>query len=71
VQPATLLAGAVVVLTAMYLLVFGVCAIAAPSRAAGYLHGFACSAGLHVMEMIVRLVVGRRYRRSSTLREET
>jgi len=58
VQPATLLAGAVVGLAAIYLLVFGMFAVAAPSRITVYLHGFASSAGLHATELIVRLVVG-------------
>ncbi|MDQ3605100.1 MAG: hypothetical protein M3418_02765, partial [Gemmatimonadota bacterium] len=55
---ATFLAGAMVVLAALYLLGFGVLAVAAPARASEYLHGFAGSFRLHVLELIARLIVG-------------
>jgi uncharacterized protein YjeT (DUF2065 family) len=55
---ATVLAGSVVLLFAIYLLWFGALAVAAPSRASRYLQGFASSMRLHVLELLVRLVVG-------------
>ncbi len=54
----TLLAGAIVLLTAIYLLGFGILAAAAPSRASAYLRGFASSARLHAVELLVRLAAG-------------
>ena len=53
-----LLAGAVVSLAGAYLLAFGVLAVASPSRASAFLGGFAGSLRLHVLELLVRLVVG-------------
>jgi uncharacterized protein YjeT (DUF2065 family) len=55
---ATFVAGAVVLLAALYLLGFGVLAVAVPARASQYLHGFASSLRLHVLELIARLAVG-------------
>jgi uncharacterized protein YjeT (DUF2065 family) len=54
----TFLAGAVVLVAALYLLGFGVVAVAVPARATEYLHGFASSFRLHVLELIARFVVG-------------
>ena len=54
----TFLAGAVVLLMAMYLLVFGALALAASPRASRYLLGFASSKRLHFLELAVRLLVG-------------
>jgi uncharacterized protein YjeT (DUF2065 family) len=58
VQLLTLLAGAVVVLSALYLLGFGAIAVAGPARAFGYLQHFASSLRLHVLELLVRIAVG-------------
>jgi uncharacterized protein YjeT (DUF2065 family) len=55
---ATFLAGALVVLAALYLLGFGVLAVVVPARASRYLYGFAGSIRLHVLELIARLVAG-------------
>lgn len=55
---ATLLAGAVVLLSGSYLLAFGILGLAAPSRASTYLRAFASSARLHAIELLVRLAVG-------------
>ncbi|HEV2149277.1 MAG TPA: hypothetical protein VGR37_17880 [Longimicrobiaceae bacterium] len=54
----TLLAGAVVVLSAAYLLGFGVVAVAGPARAFSYLRRFASTLPMHVLELLVRFVVG-------------
>jgi uncharacterized protein YjeT (DUF2065 family) len=54
----TVLAGVGVVLAALYLLGFGALAVVAPARANGYLHGFASSVRVHVLELIARLAVG-------------
>ena len=53
-----LLAGAVVGLTAGYLLLFGILATFVPARAARYLLGFARSWRMHVLELTIRLVAG-------------
>jgi uncharacterized protein YjeT (DUF2065 family) len=57
-QMATFLAGAGVMLAALYLLGFGVLAVVVPARASGYLQGFASSMRLHVLELIARFAVG-------------
>lgn len=49
-QLLTLLAGAVVALSALYLLGFGAIAVAGPARALGYLQHCASTLGLHVLE---------------------
>jgi uncharacterized protein YjeT (DUF2065 family) len=55
---ATLISGVVVVLSAAYLLGFGVLAVARPARAFTYLRRFASTLPLHVLELLVRIVVG-------------
>jgi uncharacterized protein YjeT (DUF2065 family) len=54
----TFLAGAGVMLAAVYLLGFGVLALAVPEKISGYLHGFASSVRAHVLELVVRLAAG-------------
>ena len=54
----TLATGAIVLLTAIYLLVFGALALAASPRASRYLSAFASSKRLHFLELGVRLLVG-------------
>lgn len=54
----TFLAGAGVMLAAFYLVGFGAIALLVPSRASRYLHGFASSARVHLLELIARLTVG-------------
>jgi uncharacterized protein YjeT (DUF2065 family) len=54
----TFLAGAVVVLAAFYLLGFGALAVVVPAQASGYLHGFAGSVRMHVLELAARVAVG-------------
>lgn len=54
----TLIAGAVVLLSAAYLLGFGTIAVVAPARAGSYLTRFAGSVRLHVLELVVRFAVG-------------
>jgi uncharacterized protein YjeT (DUF2065 family) len=58
VQLLTLLAGAVVALSAFYLLGFGAVAVAGPTRALRFLKHFASTLRLHVLELLVRMVVG-------------
>ena len=48
----------VVLLTAFYLLSLGVVSLVAPARAADFLLGFAGSAFLHYIELLLRLAVG-------------
>jgi uncharacterized protein YjeT (DUF2065 family) len=55
---AMFLAGAVVMLAAFYLLGFGALAVVVPARASVYLHGFARSARVHVLELMARVAVG-------------
>ena len=57
-QLLTLHAGAVVALSALYLLGFGAIAVAGPARAFGYLQHFASTLRLHVLELLVRIAVG-------------
>ena len=57
-EVATLAAGAGVMLSAAYLLGFGVLAVAGPARAFRYLRRFASTIALHVVELFVRFVVG-------------
>lgn len=54
----TLIAGAVVLLSAAYLLGFGTIAVVDPARAGSYLTRFAGSVRLHVLELLVRFAVG-------------
>lgn len=54
----TSIAGAVVMFAAAYLLGFGVLAVTGPARAFGYLRRFASTVRLHVLEMLVRFVIG-------------
>lgn len=54
----TFLAGAGVMLAAFYLVGFGAIAVVVPSRASRYLHGFASSASVHLLELVARLTVG-------------
>jgi uncharacterized protein YjeT (DUF2065 family) len=61
-----ILAGAVVVLAAFYLLGFGALAVVVPARASVYLHGFARSAGVHVLELVARVGVGAAFLRYSS-----
>lgn len=57
-QVTDFLAGAVVGLTAGYLLIFGILAMFVPSRASRYLLGFASSWNVHVLELTIRFVAG-------------
>jgi hypothetical protein len=52
------LAPALVVLAALYLLGLGTAALLAPARATRFLSGFAGSARAHYLELAIRLVVG-------------
>ena len=54
----TSLAGAVVMLAAAYLLGFGVLAVTGPARVFSRLQRFASTVRLHVLELLVRFVVG-------------
>jgi uncharacterized protein YjeT (DUF2065 family) len=54
----TVLAGMVVMLSAAYLLGFGVLAVAGPARAFGHLRRLASTFPLHVLELLVRFAVG-------------
>jgi hypothetical protein len=54
----TFFAGAGVMIAALYLLGFGVTAIAFPSQATGYLERFASSARVHWFELSARLAAG-------------
>jgi hypothetical protein len=53
-----LLAPALVVLAALYLLGLGATALLAPTHATRFLSGFAGSARVHYLELSIRLVVG-------------
>lgn len=53
-----ILASAIIVLAALYLLGLAVASFLAPSRAARFLNGFAGSARVHFLEMLARLIVG-------------
>jgi uncharacterized protein YjeT (DUF2065 family) len=57
-SPMSLLAGLVVLLAGLYLVGFGLSAVLVPARTSAYLHGFASSLRLHLLELSVRLVVG-------------
>jgi uncharacterized protein YjeT (DUF2065 family) len=54
----TFLAGAGVMLAALYLVGFGALAIAVPEQVSGYLHGFAGSMRSHMLELVIRLAAG-------------
>jgi uncharacterized protein YjeT (DUF2065 family) len=54
----TFVAGVVVLLAALYLLGFGALALLLPARASGYLHGFAASLRVHLLELVARAAVG-------------
>jgi hypothetical protein len=54
----TFCAGVGVTIAALYLLGFGVTAIALPSQASGYLERFATSARVHWLELTARLAAG-------------
>lgn len=54
----TILAGAVVLISAAYLLGLGILAIATPTRAFSYLRRFASTLPLHVLELLARFAVG-------------
>jgi hypothetical protein len=53
-----LLAAAVVVLTGLYLVALGVLSLAAPARARRFLSGFASSARIHYLELLLRVAAG-------------
>ena len=64
----SVLATTVIVATALYFVVLGVVALAAPERATRFPHAFASSANAHYVELLVRLAIGIAFLlRASTL----